>query len=29
VTAFPLDRANEALRAIKDDAIDGAAVMIP
>jgi propanol-preferring alcohol dehydrogenase len=29
VTAFPLDRANEALRAIKDDAIDGAAVIVP
>jgi propanol-preferring alcohol dehydrogenase len=29
VTAFPLDRANDALRAIKDDAIDGAAVIIP
>ncbi|HWN03985.1 MAG TPA: zinc-dependent alcohol dehydrogenase family protein [Candidatus Dormibacteraeota bacterium] len=29
VTAFPLDRVNEALRAIKDDAIDGAAVILP
>ena len=29
VTAFPLDRANEALRAIKDDAIEGAAVIVP
>jgi len=29
VTAFPLDRANEALRAIKADAIDGAAVIVP
>lgn len=29
VTAFPLDRANEALAAIKSDSIDGAAVIIP
>jgi propanol-preferring alcohol dehydrogenase len=28
-TAFPLDRANEALQAIKSDAIDGAAVIVP
>jgi propanol-preferring alcohol dehydrogenase len=29
VTAFPLDRANEALEALKRDAIDGAAVIVP
>jgi alcohol dehydrogenase, propanol-preferring len=29
VTAFPLDQANEALLAVKDDAIDGAAVIVP
>jgi alcohol dehydrogenase, propanol-preferring len=29
VTEFPLDRANEALIAIKNDSIDGAAVIIP
>lgn len=29
VTAFPLDKANEALRALKGDSIDGAAVLIP
>jgi len=29
VTAFPLDRANEALEAVKNDAIDGAAVIVP
>ena len=29
VTAFPLDQANEALLAVKNDAIDGAAVIIP
>jgi alcohol dehydrogenase, propanol-preferring len=29
VTEFPLDRANEALIAIKNDPIDGAAVIIP
>jgi len=29
VTSFPLDRANEALQAIKSDAIDGAAVILP
>ena len=29
VTVFPLDGANEALRAIEDDAIDGAAVIVP
>lgn len=29
ITVFPLDRANEALAAVKDDAIDGAAVIVP
>jgi alcohol dehydrogenase, propanol-preferring len=29
VTTFPLDQANEALIAIKSDAIDGAAVIVP
>jgi alcohol dehydrogenase, propanol-preferring len=29
VTAFPLDQANEALIAVKNDAIDGAAVIVP
>lgn len=29
VTVFPLDRANEALAAVKNDAIDGAAVIVP
>jgi propanol-preferring alcohol dehydrogenase len=29
VTAFPLDRANEALAAVKADSIDGAAVIVP
>lgn len=29
VTAFPLEQVNEALRGIKDDAIDGAAVIVP
>lgn len=29
VTAFPLEKANEALQAVKDDAIDGAAVILP
>jgi propanol-preferring alcohol dehydrogenase len=29
VTEFPLDQANEALQAIKNDAIDGAAVLVP
>src|ERR1041385_3385429 len=29
VTLFPLDGANDALRAVKDDAIDGAAVIVP
>jgi propanol-preferring alcohol dehydrogenase len=29
VTLFPLDRANEALAAVKSDAIDGAAVIVP
>lgn len=29
VTAFPLDQANEALVAVKNDSIDGAAVIIP
>jgi propanol-preferring alcohol dehydrogenase len=28
-TAFPLDQANEALAAVKSDAINGAAVLIP
>ncbi len=28
-TAFPLDQANEALAAVKNDAIDGAAGLIP
>jgi propanol-preferring alcohol dehydrogenase len=28
VTAFPLDQANEALLAVKEDSIDGAAVMV-
>lgn len=28
-TAFPLDQANEALLAVKNDAIDGAAVIVP
>jgi propanol-preferring alcohol dehydrogenase len=28
-TAFPLDQANEALAAVKADAIDGAAVLVP
>jgi alcohol dehydrogenase, propanol-preferring len=28
-TAFPLDQANEALLAIKNDAVDGAAVIVP
>jgi propanol-preferring alcohol dehydrogenase len=28
-TSFPLDRANEALLAVKNDSIDGAAVLIP
>jgi propanol-preferring alcohol dehydrogenase len=28
-TAFPLDRANEALAALKSDSVDGAAVIIP
>ena len=28
VTAFPLDRINDALRAVKDDALDGAAVIV-
>jgi alcohol dehydrogenase, propanol-preferring len=28
-TAFPLDQANEALLAIKNDSIDGAAVLVP
>jgi propanol-preferring alcohol dehydrogenase len=27
VTAFPLDRVNEALSAVKSDSIDGAAVI--
>ena len=29
VTSFPLDQANEALLAVKKDAIDGAAVILP
>ena len=29
VTSFPLEKVNEALIAVKDDAIDGAAVIIP
>ena len=29
VTTFTLDRANEALAAVKNDAIDGAAVIVP
>lgn len=29
VTKFPLEKANEALRDLKNDAIDGAAVLIP
>jgi len=29
VASFPLDQANEALRAVKQDAIDGAAVILP
>lgn len=29
VTTFPLDQANEALLAVKSDAIDGAAVIVP
>jgi len=29
VTSFPLERANHALRAVKNDAIDGAAVILP
>jgi len=29
VTVFPLDQANEALAAVKNDAIDGAAVIVP
>ena len=29
VTSFPLDKANEALLAVKNDSIDGAAVMFP
>jgi alcohol dehydrogenase, propanol-preferring len=29
VTTFPLDRANEALAAIKSDSIDGSAVIVP
>ena len=29
VTSFPLERANEALAAVKSDAVDGAAVIVP
>ena len=29
VTVFPLDQINEALIAVKNDAIDGAAVVVP
>jgi D-arabinose 1-dehydrogenase-like Zn-dependent alcohol dehydrogenase len=28
VTAFPLDQANEALMTVKQDSIDGAAVIV-
>jgi propanol-preferring alcohol dehydrogenase len=29
VTKFPLEKANEALQAVKNDSIDGAAVIVP
>ena len=29
VTVFSLDQANEALMAVKNDAVDGAAVIVP
>jgi alcohol dehydrogenase, propanol-preferring len=29
VTSFPLDKANEALQAVKSDSVDGAAVILP
>jgi propanol-preferring alcohol dehydrogenase len=29
VTSFPLEKANQALMAVKNDAIDGAAVIVP
>jgi hypothetical protein len=29
VTVFALDQANEALLAVKNDAVDGAAVIVP
>ena len=29
VTAFPLDQVNQALLAVKNDSIDGAAVILP
>jgi propanol-preferring alcohol dehydrogenase len=29
VTVFPLDQANEALTAVKNDAVEGAAVIVP
>jgi len=29
VTSFPLERANEALQAVKSDSIDGALVILP
>ena len=29
VTVFPLSQANEALQAIKNDAVNGAAVIVP
>jgi len=29
VTVFSLDQANEALLAVKNDAVDGAAVIVP
>lgn len=29
VTVFPLDRANDALQAVRQDAVDGAAVLVP
>lgn len=29
VTVFPLEQANDALVAVKNDAVDGAAVIVP
>lgn len=29
VTAYPLDQANEALAALKNDSVDGTAVIVP